>query len=608
MASLSAILHGDVGSPTRPWLGDDAPTAVRGGVHVAADATLYDRQTLASALRAAGQPVAADATAAEQIAACYRAFGADGLIRLNGDFAFVLWDAERRLLFLGRDFAATRPLHFSVHAHRLLVASSLDDLLELRGSRPELDLLGLAESASGLVDVGGRSCWRGVQSVPPGCVLVVDASLRVREAARWRAPTFETGSATSFTDAAMELRDVLRRAVADRMAPDVTAVWMSGGYDSSSVFATARSALGREASGRVETISVSYPVGDSGREDEIIERILAHHGAQGRWIDGGALPLLGDVAAEAPLRDQPFAAMYDGFFRSAARAARRAGARVALSGHGGDVLFDSSLVYFADLFGGLHLKTYLEEWRAAREAMWRPAQILEETFEPLVPEALARSALHAVGRRKEREHLPAAWLRRDVASRIADSGWMSLDRRRGESRTSAVARWSLGFPFFTKSQEGAAAAARAEGVEYRMPLLDPRVIALAATRPRWEKRKGAHNKSLLRAAMKGMLPDDVLLPRLYKTGLTQDYLLRCVQREFPTHASALRRESVLGDLGIIDPSGLARAVNECARDRGGWVAGQLYFTFQTEYWLRGRLSSDPPAHTSHVVDREPSLV
>ena len=115
MASLSAILHGDVGSPTRPWLGDDAPTAVRGGVHVAADATLYDRQTLASALRAAGQPVAADATAAEQIAACYRAFGADGLIRLNGDFAFVLWDAERRLLFLGRDFAATRPLHFAVH-------------------------------------------------------------------------------------------------------------------------------------------------------------------------------------------------------------------------------------------------------------------------------------------------------------------------------------------------------------------------------------------------------------------------------------------------------------------------------------------------------------
>ena len=127
-----------------------------------------------------------------------------------------------------------------MHERRLHVASSLDDVLELRGSRPDFDRLGLAEAASGLVEVGGRSAWSGVRSVPPGCVLVVDSDLRVSEAARWSAPTFETGSATSFTDASMELRDVLRRAVADRMAPDVTAVWMSGGYDSSSVFASAR--------------------------------------------------------------------------------------------------------------------------------------------------------------------------------------------------------------------------------------------------------------------------------------------------------------------------------------------------------------------------------
>src|SRR5205085_9411730 len=74
-----------------PWLGGVALIATRGGVQVAADATLYDRQTLASALRAAGQPAAPDAPAAEQIAACYRAFGAEGLLQLNGDFAFVLW-------------------------------------------------------------------------------------------------------------------------------------------------------------------------------------------------------------------------------------------------------------------------------------------------------------------------------------------------------------------------------------------------------------------------------------------------------------------------------------------------------------------------------------
>jgi hypothetical protein len=95
--------------------------------------------------------------------------------------------------------------------------------------------------------------------------------------------------------------------------------------------------------------------------------------------------------------------------------------------------------------------------------------------------------------------------------------------------------------------------------------------------------------------MKGLLPDDVLLPRLYKTGLTRDYLMRSVQREFPRHAEALRRESALADLGVIDPSKLSRAVAESARDEGGWLAGQLYFTFQTEYWLRAHSSWREPA-------------
>jgi hypothetical protein len=101
--------------------------------------------------------------------------------------------------------------------------------------------------------------------------------------------------------------------------------------------------------------------------------------------------------------------------------------------------------------------------------------------------------------------------------------------------------------------------------------------------------------------MKGLLPDDVLLPRLYKTGLTRDYLMRSVQREFPRHAEALRRESVLADLGIIDPSGLARAVDASARDEGGWIAGQLFFTFQTEYWLRGRAAAGAVAGFASTV-------
>ena len=594
----------------RPWLGGEPEVMTRGALSVVADAALYGRAELAASLRAAGGRVNEHDSAATLIASAYRTFGARALLELNGDFAFVLWDAERRTLLAGRDFVGTRRLYYRAAGDRVVVASTMDGVLALADDgAPAFDLLGLAECASGLVDPSGRTCWQGVRAVPPGRVLAVDPSLQVRESARWSPPQFASDGGSDFTAAAEALRDVLRTAVAERMAPDLTTVWMSGGYDSPAVFATARAVSAEREGSRVASVSVSYPIGDRGREDEIIERILAHHGSTGRWIDSAEMPLLGDVEQEAARRDDPFVAMYDGFFRRASRETRALGGHVAFSGHGGDVLFDSPMVYLADLLRGGHLRTLVGEWRAAREAMWSPAELLEETLAPLVPESAAKGAAELLGRRKERLHRPAAWVRASFARQIAEAGLMPLGRQRGETRASAVARWSLTFPFFTKSQEAAAAASRAAGVEYRMPLLDRRVLALAASRPRWERRSGVRAKSLLRAAMKGMLPDEVLLPRRFKTGLTQDYLQRSVREEFPRHAAAMARESVLGDLGLIDPSRLSRAVAESATDPDGWVAGQLYFTFQTEHWLRGRLSSSPAAWRSDsVLEPESSLV
>jgi asparagine synthase (glutamine-hydrolysing) len=573
-----------------PWLAGEAEVVTIGHVSVAADASLYARSALSAELARAGHPTSDD-SATGLIAAVFLARGVAGLLELNGDFAFVLWDAQRRTMLLGRDFVGSRTLYYTVAKSRLIVASTLAGVLSAAGGNaPSFDRLALAEAASGLSHPSGRTAYSGVWAVPAGRVMSVGPALRIEEAARWNPPTFETGSKTSFTDAANELRDLLRHAVADRMAPDLSTIWMSGGYDSTSVFATARAALAAGSPGQIETLSVSYPEGDQGREDDIIEMVLKHHGVAPRFIDSAELPLLGDIARNAARRDNPFAAMYDGFFRRASRGSRDVGARVALSGHGGDILFDSPLVYFADLLSGFHLRTLVEEWRKSREAVWGRMELIEVALGPLVPEQLAKSTMQMLGKAKERFHQPAPWVRKPVSRAIANTGWMPLERRSGESRSSAVARWALTYPFFIKSQEAAAAVSREMGIEYRTPILDPRVIALAATRPRWEKRSGVRSKSLLRAAMKGMLPEQVLWPRLYKTGLTKDYLMRSVQQEFPVHAAALRRESVLADLGVIDPTHLSKAISDSASDSKGWIAAHLYFTFQVEYWLRARLS------------------
>ena len=106
----------------------------------------------------------------------------------------------------------------------------------------------------------------------------------------------------------------------------------------------------------------------------------------------------------------------------------------------------------------------------------RESAIRLESEQAELQESIAKRSADLFGTRKERFHRPASWLRAPLAAQIADSGWVPLGRRAGESRASAVARWSLTYPYFTKSQECAAAASRAAGVEYRMPLLDRRVL------------------------------------------------------------------------------------------------------------------------------------
>jgi asparagine synthase (glutamine-hydrolysing) len=435
---------------TAPWLAGEADIATVGHVSVAADASLYSRSALLADLARAGHP-ATDDTPSALIAAVYLARGVSGLLELNGDFAFVLWDAQRRTMLLGRDFVGSRTLYYTVAKGRLIVASTLSTVLSAAGGNaPSFDRLALAEAASGLSHPSGRTAYSGVWAVPAGRVMSVGPTLRIEEAARWNPPRFETGSKTSFTDAANELRDLLREAVADRMAPDLSTVWMSGGYDSTAVFATARSALAAGAPGTIETLSVSYPEGDQGREDDIINLVLKHHGVSGRFIDSAELPLLGDIARNAARRDNPFAAMYDGFFRRASRGSRDIGARVALSGHGGDILFDSPLIYFADLVSGLHLRTLLEEWKKSREALWSPLELIEEALGPLVPEHLAKSVMQTMGKAKERFHQPAPWIKKSVSRAIANTGWMPLGRHSGESRSSAVARLAMTNPVFIK--------------------------------------------------------------------------------------------------------------------------------------------------------------
>ncbi|HYR11324.1 MAG TPA: asparagine synthase-related protein, partial [Longimicrobium sp.] len=126
------------------------------------------------------------------------------------------------------------------------------------------------------------------------------------------------------------------------------------------------------------------------------------------------------------------------------------------------------------------------------------------------------------------------------------------------------------------------------GVELRSPLLDRRVVELAAGRPREERNAGRETKRLLRASMRGLLPDDVLAPRDTKTGTLGGYFAAAMKADFPALAAEAFRAPRLAELGIVHPGALRAACERYARTGDGSLGFGLVQTLQVELWLRAR--------------------
>jgi asparagine synthase (glutamine-hydrolysing) len=135
--------------------------------------------------------------------------------------------------------------------------------------------------------------------------------------------------------------------------------------------------------------------------------------------------------------------------------------------------------------------------------------------------------------------------------------------------------------------------AREEGVEVRSPLMDARVIAFAAERPREERASRRETKRVLRAAMRGVIPDDVLAPRRVRTGTTGRLFGRAFRDAGAGLVEKAVRDSRLAELGIIEPAALRRGWEAWKASGDGNLGVALFLTLQTEFWTRAHDASRP---------------
>ena len=559
---------------------------------LAADASIYYRDDLRHALRARGVGLAVNATAAESILAAYRAWGDAAPRWLEGDFAFVLWDSARRRAVCARDFGGKRPLYYAMAGDRLIVGSTLAAVIASPGFVARLNVAVLAETCAQFWSGSNETCYEDVRELPAGSTLVWTPGGAPKIIRHWDVPDVGTIQGASLEDGARELRELLVQATAERLAPDgETAVWMSGGWDSSSVFASARAALSERQDWRsVTPVSISYPEGDPGREDELISAIASHWNSPVHWIDVERIPLLAGAADTAAERDGPYAHTYEHWNRALAAGARSLGARVAFDGNGGDQLFQISDVFLSDLLRGGRVSATANQWRAkgGRGA----GTFFDWVIAPALPEPLKHPVVQRLGRRSADDFTrpTPSWIRPDFVARhrLHERERSRMPSRPGYRGWRREAHFFLAAPVFPRAFQCLAGFALDAGVELRSPLYDKRVVEFACARPREERNDARETKRLLRAAMRGLLPDEVLAPRPTRTGITTAYSDRRMRSEFPLLLARHGKMQMLADLGIVDPDAMRQGWEEYCRTGSTALKIPLFLTMHVELWLRAQ--------------------
>ena len=250
------------------------------GLALVFNGTIYNFPELRRELSALGYHFFSDGDT-EVILKAWHAWGEDCVARLHGMFAFALWDANQRALFLARDRFGIKPLYWTEDAARLRFASSTQALLAAGGVATDIDPVGLHNLFTlHAVIPAPRTILTGVSKLRPAHWLRIDADGRRTERAYWQLDATRPAETRSEAEWVELIHDALQRAVQKRMeiADVPVGVLLSGGLDSSLLVAL----LAENGVRDLHTFSVGFEdtPEESGSEFEYSDPVAVRYGTR----------------------------------------------------------------------------------------------------------------------------------------------------------------------------------------------------------------------------------------------------------------------------------------------------------------------------------------
>jgi asparagine synthase (glutamine-hydrolysing) len=569
--------------------GDQPLDSEDGQVTAIVNGEIYNHRALRAELERRGHRWATDSDS-EVVVHAYEEHGPEFVRRLNGIFAFVIWDAREQRLVVARDAFGVKPVYWWTDGRRVAVASEVGALIQAGLVAPAVDRVALDHYLACRFVPSPRTLFQGVRKLPPASTLVAERDGAPRVTSWREAPGAPVEGDAE--DLAGRLADAFADAVERQMMSDVPyGAFLSGGVDSAGVVSAMKLRSG--------TPPTTFTIGFPGHGDVLDERALAAESARIIGTDHHDTVMhetdfLSELARCIPRLEEPCGIPSAPALLQLSRFAAQ-DVKVVLAGQGADEPHGG--------YGRHQAAALLAPLKLVPSAAARPAAAVARA---LPRAAAARRVAHLIGGRGDTERLLRLVEITDADVRAGLLGAAAGGRSDAEGERIVRAREILAGVEGRGLLEQALhldthmflpdgillcndKMSMAAGLELRVPILDLELMRFVERIPAGERVRPRQPKRLHKRAMARLLPPEVVNRRKHGFATPYDDWLRAslgqeVERRYAPG-------SALSDL--VDPAAAARLVDEHRRGRADHKA-ILYCLLELSEW-----------HAAFVEAREP---
>jgi asparagine synthase (glutamine-hydrolysing) len=504
----------DLGGGHQPM---SSETCDRGeGLWIVYNGEIYNHGELRPQLEALGHRYRS-ASDTETILHLYEEYGAACVEHLRGMFAFAIWDAPRRRLLLARDRLGVKPLYYTLSDQGVLnFASEVKALLAAGAVKPELNYAALADFAANRAPMGDDTLFCGVKRLPPGHTLTWEDG-RVRIERYWELSFAKKPERLTDDEYVARFSELFREAVRLRLMADVPlGMFLSGGIDSSAIAAV----MSQMVAEPIKTFSVAFAEREA-NELEYARTVARAFKTDHHEIVVGPEQFFAALPELVYHEDEPIAHPSSVALNFVSRLASEH-VKVVLTGEGSDELLAGYNKYRATIFnlalGRAYRRTLPAPLRRAVQATIESLAInspasrkLLRTFLCISPEiediyfdnfaVFSRARQQRLFTAEARQQMPDGDPYRAVR--------LHLDATDAESlldRLLAADLKTYLHELLMKQDQMSMAAS----IESRVPFLDHKLVEYSAALPERMKLRGWTTKHVLRRAMQGVLPPEIL--------------------------------------------------------------------------------------------------